>query len=270
MVSYVGKRFHVDQEKIEITKADVLDSSCFWQVQFQAKNPQRSLTLYLSPDHQHLAPYLYDMRVDPRVVQREQLISVEKALKEGGSPRRGSPDGGITIVEFADFECPYCKQMENTLSKMLSEKASTAEVQAIYKNFPLEMHEWAMEAAALGECTHQVSPDAYWRLRDYLFSNQENLTKDRIEEHGMVFLRGLGGVSATAIESCLAAPGTRASIEEDLQLGKEYGVTSTPTLFINGEKIEGAKSPSQMDNILRRIRDESSGAPVDESSSTSK
>jgi hypothetical protein len=88
---------------------------------------------------------------------------------------------------------------------MLSEKASTAEVQVIYKNFPLEMHEWAMEAAALGECTHQVSPDAYWRLRDYLFSNQENLTKDRIEERGMVFLRGLGGVSATAIESCLAA-----------------------------------------------------------------
>lgn len=254
VVSYVSKRFHVGKELIGIIGTEPVEESCFLSIHLQALAPKRSLTLYLSPDHKHLAPDLYDMQLDPLVEERREHAALTEILNVDISPSKGARNGKITIVEFSDFQCPYCKQMAETIKTVMSEKALSTEVSLVYKNYPLPMHEWASQAAALGECTQKLSPDSFWLLHDFFFTNQESLSSDNIRDLTVDFLAHAGIVSSSELNECLANPQVAVAVERDVQLGQRLGVASTPTFFINGEKVEGAQSLPQMRAIIERVR----------------
>jgi protein-disulfide isomerase len=254
VIQYAGKRFHVDSALIHVGKIEQVKSSCFWAIELLAKSPGRSLTLYLSPDLHHLTPDLYDMDVDPLLAERAERLKTAAALMDGTSPELGPHSAPITIVEFMDFQCPYCKQMADTLAHLRQGKGAPSDVKVVYRSFPLPIHFWAGTAAVAGRCVEKLQPALFWRFHDDLFEHQEALTTVSIKDETHRFLAQEHILDTTAIDKCMDDPTTGAEVEQDIDFGKRMSVTSTPTLFINGEKLAGVQSISQLLSALNRAR----------------
>lgn len=174
-----------------------------------------------------------------------------------GRPVRGNPNAKVTIVNFDDFQCPYCSRMHSTLFPALFQQYSD-KVKVIYKDYPLvEIHPWAMHAAVDANCLGVQNNEAYWDFADYVHANQKevaghnraeaylNLDKLTLEQGDKHHL------DSTKLKACIDKSdesGVRASMAE----GDTLGVDSTPTLFINGERVSGAVPEAQMRSILDR------------------
>jgi protein-disulfide isomerase len=174
-----------------------------------------------------------------------------------GRPSRGSPNAKVTIVNFDDFECPFCSRMHSTLFPGLL-KAYGDKVRVVYKDFPLVViHPWAMHAAIDGNCLAAQSNDAYWEFADYVHGNQQafpgrnpgeanaKLDATTLEEGAKFKL------DQPKLDACVKKQddsGVRASMAE----GDKLAVDSTPTLFVNGERMSGAIPEAEMRQVLDR------------------
>ena len=145
---------------------------------------------------------------------------------------RGNPDAPITIVEFSDFQCPYCYQAYWTIKNVL--KKYGAKVKLSYRDMPLAGAEADPNGtAAAARCAGEQGK--YWEYHDLLFENQDDLGPRAFREFA-----GDLNLNATQFESCLESAKFRASIQEDFQEGLRLGITGTPFFFINGIPINGA------------------------------
>jgi protein-disulfide isomerase len=174
-----------------------------------------------------------------------------------GRPWRGNPNAKVTIINFDDFECPFCSRMHSTLFPGLL-KAYGDKVRIIYKDFPLvEIHPWAMHAAIDGNCLAAQNNDAYWDFADYVHANQRLLPGNNVAD-------AMTKLDATAheqgvkykldqpkLDACVKKQdesGVRASMAE----GEKFAIDSTPTLFVNGERMSGAIPEAEMHQVLDR------------------
>jgi len=164
-----------------------------------------------------------------------------------GRPVRGNKDAKVTIVSFDDFECPYCSKMHETLFPNLA-KTYGERIRIIYKDYPLDqIHPWAIHAAVDANCLATQNNAAYWEFADLVHGDQKKIDGDRTSKAKSTsaldkLASDLGNkyfVNATQLQQCIQkqdATAVRASIAE----GDKLGVEATPTLFINGERMEGA------------------------------
>ncbi len=153
--------------------------------------------------------------------------------KKANGPARGPANAPVMIVEFSDLQCPHCKEANPTVERLLNENSN---VRFVSQNFPLPSHNWAERAAEYADCVGRASNDAYWKFVDGVFAAQEQITADNADEK----LKGIAdtaGVNGSDISACAAKPDTQARVEASVQLGKELGVNSTPTLFVNGRPV---------------------------------
>jgi protein-disulfide isomerase len=198
---------------------------------------------------------------DRKTLARLEKIDISQDLMSKidvkGRPVRGNRDAKVTIVNFDDFQCPYCARMHATLFPgMLKEFGG--QIKVIYKDYPLvEIHPWAMHAAIDANCLADQNNDAYWDFADYLHANAKavggkgppeaylNLDKETLNEGEKHHLdtRKLKACVDKSDESAV-----RASMAE----GDKLGVDSTPTLFINGERVSGAIPENEMRSIISR------------------
>lgn len=174
-----------------------------------------------------------------------------------GRPLRGNPEAKVTIVNFDDFECPFCSHMHSTLFNSVF-KDYAGKIRVIYKDYPLfEIHPWAIHAAVDGNCLGDQNNQAYWDFADYVHGNQKavggkslqeafaNLdaaAKDQGQKHQ---------VDQDKLQACIKKQdesAVRASIAE----GDKLEVDSTPTMFINGERFTGAVPEDQLRAVLDR------------------
>jgi protein-disulfide isomerase len=175
-------------------------------------------------------------------------------------PVRGNPDAKVTVVSFDDFECPFCSRMHATLMNDIL-PAYGDKVRIIYKDYPLpqQMHPWAQRAAIDANCLAKESGTAYWQLADYLHANQraipaspQTLPASDAELDRLTLDFGKkNGANADRLQACIKAQAdsvVKASVAE----GDKLGVSATPTLFINGEKIEGALDADTVRAALNR------------------
>jgi protein-disulfide isomerase/uncharacterized membrane protein len=154
--------------------------------------------------------------------------------------RKGPSAAPITIVEFSDFECPFCSRAAKDLRELVG---SSAEVSLVFRHFPLDttcnanvqrqMHANACVAAYAAECAGKQG--RFWEYHDLLFENGERLERDAL----ITYAQRLG-LEAGAFERCLDDPATHARVAADIEAARRAGVNSTPTLFINGRLVEGA------------------------------
>lgn len=163
-----------------------------------------------------------------------------------GRPTRGAKDAKVVVVNFDDFECPFCSRMHQTLfPELLKEYGDRVEF--IYKDYPLtEIHPWAVHAAVDADCLAELNSDAYWDFADYIHANKQEVDKEKTPEgrfealDKMTMLQGQKHNLDTAkLQACVKAQNedaVRASMKE----ADGIGVNATPTLFINGRKIDGA------------------------------
>ena len=158
-------------------------------------------------------------------------------LPLGDSPQRGPRDAWVTIVEFSDFQCPYCGMAEPTIEQVLA--LYPTDVRLVYKHFPLRQHADARPAANAAECARVQgpAPDGYfWELHDLLFANQGALDAASLAGHaGQV-----AGLDPVAWQACFDARQFDARVQADLDLGASVGVSGTPTFAINGKPLVGA------------------------------
>jgi protein-disulfide isomerase len=174
-----------------------------------------------------------------------------------GRPSRGNPNAKVTIINFDDFECPFCSRMHSTLFPGLL-KAYGDKVRIIYKDFPLvEIHPWAMHAAIDGNCLAAQNNDAYWDFADYVHANQrllpgnnpaDAMTKLDATAHEQGVKYKLDQPKLDACVKKQDESGVRASIAE----GEKFAIDSTPTLFVNGERMSGAIPEAEMHQVLDR------------------
>lgn len=179
-----------------------------------------------------------------------------------GRPVKGNPNAKVTIINFDDFQCPFCSRLHSTLFENVF-KDYADRIKVIYKDYPLiEIHPWAMRAAVDGNCLGEQNSPAYWDFADYIhanqklmagksrtdaFSNVDNLAKEQAQKHQL---------NADKLQACMQKQdetAVRASMAE----GDKLGVDSTPTLFINGERFTGAVPEAELRSALDRALAES-------------
>lgn len=144
----------------------------------------------------------------------------------------GNTKAKVTIVEYSDFQCPFCERHHPTLQKVMDEYGD--KVQWVYRHFPLtSIHPQAMPAALASECASEQGK--FWEYSDALFKNQESLST---EYYGT--LAGELGLNQKKFDDCVSSKKYQSVVDGDIATGSAAGVNGTPATFINGQMISGA------------------------------
>lgn len=156
----------------------------------------------------------------------------------------GDADAPVTIVEFSDFQCPYCgRYVKDTYPQIKEKYIDTGKVKYVFRDFPLGFHQNARPAAIAAECVREQGGDsAFWEYHDTLFANQEALSADD--------LKGYASDMGYNIDSCLDSEKYGDEVDADMAEGASYGVSGTPAFFINGKKLVGAQPFAQFEAAI--------------------
>ena len=185
-----------------------------------------------------------------------------------GRPVRGNKDAKVLVVNYDDFECPYCSRMHQALFPTLFAEYGDR-IKFVYKDFPLDGHPWAIHAAVDANCLAAQNSDAYWDFADYIHANQKdvNSTKDHTaafaELDRITLLQGQKhSLDEPKLQTCIKAQNEDA-IKTSLKEGEGVGVEATPTLYVNGEKIDGAQPVDDVRAVFdRALRNAGVAAPA--------
>jgi protein-disulfide isomerase len=171
-------------------------------------------------------------------------------------PVRGNPNAAVTIVNFDDFQCPYCSVMHKELFPGLFDQYKD-KIKIVYVDFPLNsIHPWAMHAAIDANCLAAQNNDAYWEFADRVHGNQQSIGASHDVKQAEVEvdkitheIAGKHSLADAALSACMAK-NDKSAVEKSMAAGTSLGVESTPTLFINGTKVEGAVSESMLKQAI--------------------
>ena len=157
-------------------------------------------------------------------------------------PARGEAEAPVTIVEWSDFECPYCKRFLPTLEQLLEEYPT--EVRLVFRHFPLHaIHPNAQTAAEAAVCAQDQG--AFWELHDLMFEEQDALGADDLKDKAE-----RAGLDAEAYAACMEAEDTPGRVEADRRAGVLAGVNGTPALFVNGRPLAGAVAYEDLAEVV--------------------
>jgi protein-disulfide isomerase len=192
---------------------------------------------------------------DGKYLLRGEMVEMSKdgfaenraKLDLKAAPVTGNPNATVTIVEFADFECPVCRQLHEAIRGLLPKYP---QVRLVFKDFPLEqMHPWARTAALAGRCAYQQDPKAFWKMYDNLYDNQDLISAPNAWDKAVDYA-GQAGLRTDVFKSCMTSPEATAAVDASIANGKLMEVNSTPTLFVNGRRIVGA-DPHQLEQVIQ-------------------
>ncbi len=156
---------------------------------------------------------------------------------------RGNPKAPVMIIEFSDYQCPYCHQVEPTLKDLLAKYGQ--QVSLAYRDFPLTIHPQAELAAEASRCAGEQGK--FWEYHDQLF------TASNLERPVLIDYAKALKLDDKQFDSCLASGKYKSQVERDAQEGTQAGISGTPGFFINGAQLTGAQAP---DTFIRIIEDE--------------
>lgn len=191
----------------------------------------QTIPVTISSDGQYIIlADLIDTTVDP-LKETMSKISLE------GVPVKGAENAQVTIVEYSDFQCPFCKRGTDIIPEILKEY--DGKVKLAYKQLPLPIHNWATEAAIASVCADQQGNDKFWELHDLLFENQTNLTAENAKEEIKGFAKKIG-LNTEEFDKCVASPEAAKRVQDEAEEARSIGVSSTPTFVVNGMIVPGA------------------------------
>ncbi|HZT74796.1 MAG TPA: thioredoxin domain-containing protein [Terriglobales bacterium] len=245
---------HLDE--MTITSISPPDASGIRTVKVAvAKGDQHAeQTYFISPDEREIM-----LGEDKSELSADPWRSIRAKLQIGDSPAEGAASAPVTIYEFSDLECPYCKE-ENTVLQQLAQQMPGT-VRVVFKYFPLvKIHPWSMAAAEAAACVVQQNPAHFWPFEQATFDHQDQLTPadaaSRLRDFALE-----SGSDPARFDACMSSPLPRRVVERTLAEGKAVGVVRTPTLFVNGRPIPGAV-PIQVMRPL--VEAEAKDGPLDD------
>ena len=202
---------------------------------------------YVSADGKtYLQGPIWDFRVDPREERRRRIdLTLHRAT--------GRPDAPVTVVEFADMECGYCKMRGLQMDRLLEANAGIVNVHRHYKFFPLWFgHIWAMKAASAADCLFQsVGAAPMFKFKEAVYARQESMTVSGIDELALTTAEA-DGVSSNDFLQCYLRDASFGRIRKEIEEGYRLGVNSTPTYFIDGVEISWLED-KVMEDFLRTL-----------------
>jgi protein-disulfide isomerase len=172
------------------------------------------------------------------VALRPPVVEVATA---GRPERGGGPTAPVTIVEFSDYECPFCKRAEDVVDQVAA--AYGDKVRIVFRDFPLEMHANARTAAEAAHCAH--AQGKFWPFHAKLFANQQALGLDDLRTYA-----GEIGLDRAAFDECLAERRFKAAVEQDMADGAKAGVSGTPAFFVNGRMLSGVQPFEKFKEVI--------------------
>ena len=158
-----------------------------------------------------------------------------------GSPMRGDPDAKIAVIEFSDFQCPYCGRAAPTLDQI--EKTYGDKVRIVFKHLPLGMHPKAPAAHAAAEAAHRQGK--FWQMHDKIFANQKEMSPEKYREYAKEI-----GLDVARFERDVVDAGLKQRIDADAAEAQRLGVSGTPAFFVNGRYLAGAVPFEQIKALL--------------------
>lgn len=159
------------------------------------------------------------------------LLEEPRIVVEAKGPARGPDNAKVTIVEFSDFECPFCSKAEDSVNQVMEQYAG--KVKLVFRHFPLSFHPHAAKAAEAAMCAEEQGK--FWEMHKVLFANQQKLGVEDLKAHATTL-----GLDAAKFNACLDGGSKKALVDADQKAGAEAGVNGTPAFFINGKLLSGA------------------------------
>jgi len=184
---------------------------------------------------------------DGKKVFRADVYDINKNPFQGNldkldvknAPSLGPANAPVTVVIFSDFQCPLCKQEAEVIHKQIPE-AFPDKVRVYFRDFPLEsLHNWARTAAGAGRCVVKQNPALFWDFHDWIYENQNYVGLDNVKTKMSEFA-AQKGLDAMQFSRCIENKTTDPEVAASLAIGNSLTLNATPTIFINGRKLEGA------------------------------
>src|SRR5438309_4342837 len=230
-------------------------------ITFEGSDKKQTYDFLLSKDGKTL------MRMAKIDLTKDPYAELMKKIDLSGRPTRGNKDAKVVAVNYDDFECPFCSRMHETLFPQLLKEYGDR-VTFMYKDYPLvEIHPWATHAAVDANCLAAQSPDAYWDFADYIHANQREVSNEKtpgarfVAIDKMTMLQGQKhNVDSEKLQACIKAQ-DEGAVKASMKEAEGIGVSATPTMFINGQKIDGDVPIGEVRAALdRALKD--AGQPV--------
>src|SRR5713101_3449984 len=221
-------------------------------ITFDSGDKKQNYDFLLSKDGKTL------IRLTKLDLSKDPYAEVMKKIDVKGRPTRGNKDAKVIIINYDDFQCPFCSRMHQTLfPEMLKEYGDR--VLFIYKDFPLvEIHPWATHAAVDANCLAGQNNDAYWDFADYIHANQKDVDSEKGRDSQFAALDRIAvtqgekhKVDVPKLQACIKAQNDE-SVKASVREGEQVGVSATPTLFINGQELDGALPINELRASLDR------------------
>jgi protein-disulfide isomerase len=165
-------------------------------------------------------------------------------------PAFGPADAKVTVVVFSDFQCPYCRQLATTLRTNIPKKYPK-DVRVLFADFPLDaIHKWARAAAEAAHCMTDGNPEAFWTFHDWIYEHQGEITEANLREKMLAYAQSKG-MDTAKVGTCMQNRSTAGEVEKDQRSGERLQVQETPTIFINGRELSGARPWETLDSVIR-------------------
>ena len=246
-VSVEDLRKQLTQGEIKVTGAQVEEAYKQNASFFAAMSPDEARErLRLDLENQ---ARMKTYRAGLEALRKKWIISIDFSppvfvteLDDGVSPAKGSANPRVTIVEFSDFECPFCNQVQSTLKQII--ESYGRDVRLVFKHLPLEGHRNSFPAARAAYCA--AEQDRFWQFHDALFSTRD-LSPPVLQQIAADL-----GLAPAKFQACLNSEQSRAAIVKDLEAAKLFRIDSTPSFIVNGKLIKGALSFADFQKIIEQ------------------
>jgi protein-disulfide isomerase len=219
-------------------------------ITLSARGKDQKIDFLLSQDGKTLARVTKIDLTKDIYTERMNKIDVK------GRPVRGNPNAKVTVVNFDDLQCPFCSRMHTTLMQEILPQYGDR-IKIVYKDFPLPMHPWAQHSANDANCLAAENGTAFWEFADYVHANQrtisasgQDLQKSKAELDRIALDMGKkNSVDMDKLQACIKTQ-PDAVLKASMAEGESLGLNATPTMFINGQRLEGAVDADEVKAIL--------------------
>lgn len=241
LVKYYRKKNNLPPSAA-ITVSDVKDSTIKGAKQGTLNVGGQKVGFVASPDLRYVVfGELDDVTIDPSK-------AVMDKISLAGEPFKGGKDAKVTIVEYSDFQCPFCTKGYNTIENEVL-KSYGDKVKFYYKHYPLPFHPWAEPAAIAYECLKEQNPEAAWAAYKGYFENQKDVTPENVKDKGIEYA-GDKKFDKAKYEDCVTNKKTKAKIDKNKAEAASLGISGTPSFVINGRQLKGAQPPDRFKAVI--------------------
>jgi len=235
--------------EIKPAEATDADAEAFYEknkARMPAGTPKETLMpqikAYLAQNGQQEAREKYFKTLEDKYKVDYLFEPMRVDVAANGFPAKGPAAAPVTIVEFSDFQCPFCSRVTPALDQVVSKYGN--KVRLVFRQFPLPMHPNAAKAAEAALCANEQGK--FWEMHDAMFKDQAGLAVDGLKSKAA----GIAGINAASFNSCLDSGKQTPVVQSDVKAGAKAGVNGTPAMFVNGRFISGAVSADDLSKVI--------------------